>query len=259
MYKDEGPGPRINSSVCHHVQMQQRTTVDVVTHHLHVARMDTYMRAASGDPQLAIDLYLWNTRISGALFETLSITEVIFRNALDAALKEWNAAQAGDYSMNWTQKAARPLNSLTRSALQTARSNAAKARAKRTQDHPRKWADITHDDLVAQLTFGTYVRLLPSNHSSAHNQRQREILWDEALHQVFQGRPSNPRKAHLGRVERLHALRNRVAHAEPVLDVNFVSRVRDMVRLVESIDPVLAGWLSGTTRVHQVLRERPGP
>lgn len=257
MYKDEGPCPRISYIVCHHVQMQQRSTVDVVTHHLHVARMDTYVRAASGNPQLALDLYLWNNRMSGALFETLSITEVIFRNALDVALKEWNAAQPGDYSENWTQKAARPLNSLTRDALRTAQSNAVKARSKRKQDHPRKWADITHDDLVAQLTFGAYARLLPSNHRSAPHQRQREILWDEALSQVFRARPSDPRKAHLGRVERLHALRNRVAHAEPVLDVNFASRVRDMVRLVESTDSLLAGWLSGTTRVHQVLRERP--
>ena len=257
MYEDEGPCPRINYSVCHHVQMQQRSTLDVVTHHLHVARMDTYVRAASGNSQLALDLYLWNNRMSGALFETLSITEVIFRNALDTALKKWNAEQPGDYSREWTQKAARPLNSLTREALQSARTNAAKARAKRTQDHPRKWSDITHDDLVAQLTFGTYVRLLPSNRSSSPHQAQREILWNEAFGQVFRGRPSDPRKAHIGRVERLHALRNRVAHAEPVLDVNFASRVRDMVRLAESIDPLLAGWLSGTTRVHQVLRERP--
>lgn len=237
--------------------MTQATTIATVATHLHVSRMSTYVAAAGGDPKLALDLYLWNTRISAAVFETLSITEVIFRNAVDTALRAWNPTR-GHYPAEWTTQAAAPLNSLTSNALGRARNNAVKERAKRDPSHPRKNAPITHDDVMAQLTFGVYAKLMPSLDSTDPTYNRRMTLWNESLQTAFPGRPSDDYRAHAGRVERLHALRNRVAHAEPLLDVNFRSRVRDMSRLVDSINPQLTGWLSGNTRVHDVLRERPG-
>lgn len=196
------------------------------------------------------------TRISAAVFETLSITEVIFRNAVDSALRVWNPTR-GNFPPEWTSQAAAPLNSLVSGATRRARTNAGKERAKRDVSHPRKNAPITHDDVMAQLTFGAYAKLMPSLDPSEDTYARRMTLWNETLHTAFSGRPGDDYRAHAGRVERLHALRNRVAHAEPVLDVNFRSRVRDMSRLVDSINPQLTGWLSGTTRVHDVLRERP--
>ncbi|WP_413354570.1 hypothetical protein [Microbacterium sp. 1P06AB] len=237
--------------------MPQAATVTTVAEHLHVSRMSTYAAAADGDLKRALDLYLWNARISAAVFETLSVTEVILRNAIDAALKNWNVTR-GDYPAEWTSSAAAPLNSLISGALPPARSNAGKARAKRAPDHPRKTAEITHDDVVAQLTFGTYAKLMPCSDESDDTFVRRQILWDEALKDSFRGRPGDDYRVHAGRVERLHALRNRVAHAEPVLSVNFRSRMKDMARLIDSINPELTGWLSGTTRIHDVLRERPG-
>ena len=237
--------------------MTQASTITAVATHLHVSRMSTYAAAAGGDSKIALDLYLWNTRISAAVFETLSITEVIFRNAVDSALRSWNPSR-GNYPPEWTTQAAAPLNTLISNAAGRARTNAGKERAKRDPSHPRKNAPITHDDVMAQLTFGAYAKLMPSLDPSDDTYDRRMTLWDEALHAAFPGRPNDDYRAHAGRVERLHALRNRVAHAEPVLDVNFHSRVRDMSRLVDSINPQLTGWLSGTTRVHDVLRERPG-
>lgn len=228
----------------------------MVGEHLHVSRMSTYMSAAQGDSGLAIDLYLWNVRVSAAVFETLCITEVIFRNAVDAALREWNPTR-GDYPAEWTTHAAAPLNSLTAGAIPPARNNAHKARAKRDAQHPRKEAEVTHDDVVAQLTFGVYAKLMPSLDESDSTFDRRVILWNEALQGTFSGRPGEDNRVHAGRIERLHALRNRVAHAEPLLDVNFRSRIRDMVRIVDSINPALSGWVSGNTRVHDVLRDRP--
>lgn len=236
--------------------MRQASTIATVVSHLHVSRMGTYMVAAGGKPESALDLYLWNTRISAAVFETLSVTEVIFRNAIDSALREWNPTR-GDYPPEWTVQAGAPLNSLIAGAIPVARSNANKARAKRHHAHPRKNASITHDDVVAQLTFGVYAKLMPCLDEGDSTAARRTILWDEALKHAFPGRPGEDFRVHAGRVERLHALRNRIAHAEPVLDVNFRSRVRDMSRLVDSINPELTGWLSGTTRVHEVLRARP--
>lgn len=258
MYKYEGPCPRIASIVGHDGPMPQPQTMSVVSNHLHVSRMSTYMAAAGGDPDLALRLYLWNTRVSAALFETLSVTEIIMRNAIDTALRNWNQSRPyGHYPAEWTTSAARPLNSLTKKAVETARAHAAKARAKRPQNHPRKHAPIDHNDIVAQLSFGVYARLMPTTDTTDHNYARREILWREALSGAFAGRPGDGKLAHAGRVERLHSLRNRIAHAEPILDVNFSSRVRDMARLVDSINPQLSGWVSGHTRVHAVAAMRP--
>lgn len=60
-----------------------------------------------------------------------------------------------------------------------------------------------------------------------------------------------------GRADRLRSLRNRVAHAEPLLDVNPSHRLRDAGRLLASIDETLAGWVMGISRVAQVARQRP--
>lgn len=237
--------------------MAQDSTAQHVLNHLHAARMDPYMQASSQNLELALRLYLWNTQVSGALFETLSITEVLFRNAIDDALRKWNASQGPGYSWEWTARAAKPLNSMIRKPLRIARTNAETARSNRDSQHPRKDASIDHNDLVAQLSFGVYARLMPTQDPNAKNYVQRKILWREALQTAFTGRPHDQPQAHAGRVERLHTLRNRVAHAEPVLNVKFKSRVRDMVRLAQSINPDLAGWVSGTTRVHSVVAQRP--
>lgn len=59
------------------------------------------------------------------------------------------------------------------------------------------------------------------------------------------------------RAHRLLALRNRVAHMEPLLAVNAKARHRDAVRLVGAINPELQGWFAGVSRVREVERERP--
>ncbi len=71
-------------------------------------------------------MHPWNTRICAAVFETLSITEVIFRNAVNSALRVWNPSH-GSYPPEWTSQAAAPLNSLVSGATSRARTNAGKS------------------------------------------------------------------------------------------------------------------------------------
>lgn len=237
--------------------MVQAHNTSAMAQHLHVARMSTYMLAAQGDLDLALRLYLWNGRMAAALFETLSVTEVIYRNAIDTALRQWNPSRPGNHPAEWTQKPATPLNGLIKKPLAQARTSASKARAHRPAGHPRKYAPINHDDLVAQLTFGVYSRLIPTLDTSASDYAAREALWRESLAHAFNNRPGERPAALIGRVERLHRLRNRIAHAEPLLEVNYMGRVRDMARLVDSINPSLTGWVSGSSRVSDLVKSRP--
>ena len=244
--------------------MPQSSTTELIVQSLHVSRFGTYARAADGDMDLALRLYLWNVRMAAAFHATISLTEVLLRNAVDGALREWNAGQphldGGLHSADWLLDPARPLNSLTASARKMAAINAGKARAARPANHPRKHAEITHDDMLAQLTFGVFVKLLPTADINDKTYRARKVLWDEALIHAFPAARDDPDGLIIAdRAGRIHALRNRVAHAEPLLDVNATARHRDMIRLVGTINPKLQGWLAGTSTVRETERERPAP
>lgn len=238
------------------------STAASIAARLHVARFSTYTRAASGDLELAIALYRWNLQLAGALFEVLTATEVVLRNALDAQLRPWNARQIDratgrHHSADWTSDPGRPLNGLTSGARKRAYDNALTARGGRPAGHPRKTAPITHDDVIAQLTFGVFVKLLPTSDVSSSTYQARQILWHQSLVSAFPHANDPDGRATAGRAERLLALRNRVAHGEPLLEVNPVHRVRDAGRLLASIDPEVAGWVMGPSRVSAVVGARP--
>jgi hypothetical protein len=242
--------------------MPQSSTANRIARGLHSARLSTYLAASGGDQAEALNLYRWNLRLAAALHTSLSLTEVLFRNAIDGQLRAWNSVQSrregGQHSADWLLDPARPLNSLIEGAQRRATQNATAARAARPRSHPRKLAAICHDDVLAQLTFGVFVRLLPTDDLHDPRYRGRRVLWTEALTYAFPTSRNDPDGIVIeSRATRLHALRNRVAHLEPLLDVNAQGRHRDMVRLIGCIDPALQGWFSGTSRTVEVARERP--
>lgn len=226
--------------------MPQPQTTVLVSQSLHVSRFGTYSTAAGGDQDLALRLYRWNLDLASAFHSSLGLTEVFLRNAIDAQLRIWNAAQSkiggGFHQPEWLLDPARPLNSMTTAARKTAMSNATKARAARPPWHPRKKAPINHDDVLAQLTFGVFARLLPTQDTNDKHYTGRKVLWSQGLVNAFPAAQNDPDGSTVSdRVARLHALRNRVAHMEPLLEVNATGRFRDMVRLIGTIDPELQG------------------
>ncbi|RIJ77005.1 hypothetical protein D1871_08505 [Nakamurella silvestris] len=242
--------------------MPQWSTTQHVVDCLHISRFGTYMSAAGQDVPKALQLYRWNLELASAFYTSLSLTEVVLRNAIDRELRVWNATQpntsGGFHQADWLLDPARPLNSLTSKIRQTAMRHAAAARAARPATHPRKNAPISHDDLLAQLTFGVFVKLLPTADPTDKAHRAREVLWTGALASAFPGTPEDPDGVIAAdRASRLHSLRNRVAHMEPLLQVNVRGRHRDMIRLVGSIRPEIQGWFSGTSRVMEVWRAKP--
>lgn len=231
---------------------------------LHVTRFGTYTAAAGGDQAKAIELYRWNLELAGALFETLTLTEVILRNALDEQLRIWNSRQRDRttglaYPAEWTDNPATPLRSLTSGACAKAHQAAVRARAGRPAGHPRKHAPIDHDDVIAQLTFGVFVKLLPTSTTTDSTFRARQILWTQALVHAFPYLGARDPDGYTtgSRADRLRSLRNRVAHAEPLLSVDPRHRLRDVGRLLASIDPTSAGWVTGSSRVARVAGRRP--
>lgn len=242
----------------------------VLEHHLSAPRLAPYL-AIAGTTADAIRLYRWGAELNGALHQAIGHVEVAVRNSIDRQLRVWNAGRppdlrngVGQYSSSWIETPARPLWSLlntkvaggrTLSAFDTAYRRCRSSAEDRPASHPRHRAAVVHDDLVANLTFGVWLRLLPDPSAPQSKQRVQKVLWDNAVRKAF-GYHQDPDVVYFW-VSRVHRLRNRVAHHEPLIDLDVQAYHRTMVRLLRAIDPVLGDWFSGASPVPGVLRSRP--
>lgn len=109
--------------------------------------------------------------------------------------------------------------------------------------------------------FGMWKDILP-NHAVDANpnelaNKNRTRLWQEALSYAFPHAEDPNGKETYWRVFHLHGLRNRVSHMDSLLNVDVGSHMKDAFDLIESISPDLRSWLSGTSTVTSILRERP--
>lgn len=202
-------------------------------------------------------LYLWNIELSAAFQEVLAITEVALRNAIDDAFGAWNVTKPKPdgqfHPASWLDDPAAPLMNLTAKTRLEAGRNATKARSKRAHTHPRKNAPISHNDLLAQTTFGVWHNLMPTPNKKSNTYSTRKFLWENALQNAFPHLTNDPHgHATANRVSHLHALRNRVSHMEPLLDVAVENRHNDILQLLTAIDPALRVWVAGISRVPRI-------
>lgn len=206
-------------------------------------RLAAYLSAAGGDSQLALDLYEWNTQVSTALLHDLAHLEVGLRNAYDWALStrwpgppHWTTANLPAFAPLFRTRRGRrtDINAKTRQSL-----NAALRAAGGPAAGPGK--------VIAELPFGFW-RFL----SSAANEK---TLWVPALYRAFAA--GTDRRDVDRRIGRLHGLRNRAAHHEPLLRHDLTSAVRDAIRVADLLDPHLGRYLTTTSRIENLLAQRP--
>ena len=224
------------------------------------ARAEPYMAAANGDPDRARELYLWATELAGSLHAQISFVEIAVRNAMDAQLSLWNSTQGEEYGCDWAldRGAASPLYEILSKELRTAQSWAQKEPERRPRDHPRYGAGVTHDDVVAQLMFGAWVKLIRPASSSESSDRQCR-LWDEALHLSFPYADStNEYRLRIGhQLEVVRKLRNRVAHHDNLLAVEVNRRLNGMLSLLAKIDPSYPEIAMARSQLRRLAKEDP--
>lgn len=131
-------------------------------------RLQPYLLDADQDLEKAWAMYLWTNELAGALHALIALVEVAVRNALDRELSDWNAFRSGERAWTLHGNAEEPLYSLVKDDLNKTRKAAKRAAHFRASEHPRYGVDPTHDDVVAQLMFGTWVKLL---------RRSRPAVW----------------------------------------------------------------------------------
>lgn len=206
-------------------------------------RLAPYLTATGGHTKNALSLYHWNIEFSAAIYEALHLAEIALRNAMDTQLRQWAAAQP-DGSQEWLFDTPHLLRRLLDDDLNRAHDKAKRACGDRAS---------CHDDVVAQLTFGSWRYLM----GFANKDAGRDLLWRECLATAFPGVGVSGRDDLVGSAARLLRLRNRVAHLEPLLKEEHKDVVRDLRRVMSAISPSADTWLTSRQKVTHVGNARP--
>lgn len=210
---------------------------------LGVPRLDRYLTTAGGDRLLALSLYEWNAQISSALQRDLAHLEVALRNAYDRAAGAWvgqghwlRDGYPQVFAPLYRQRNGRRVDMNQRSREQV-----------RDAIREAGGSTASPDDVIAQLTFGFWRYLS----TSAHDQS----LWVPFLHRAFL--PGTTRRQIDRRLERLHLLRNRIAHHEHLIGTDLGSRCTDIVAIAAALSPDLEQFLRSSTTTTHLLATRP--
>jgi hypothetical protein len=206
-------------------------------------RYAVYLAAASGDPARALALYDWNAEISAALLRDLAHVEVGLRNAYDRALiQHWQGPP------HWTSayRVVFPTLYRTRSGRRVDINVKPRESVERALD-AAGGPSAPPGKVIAELMFGFWRYLSSAAHEKS--------LWVPVLHNAFV--PGTNRRDVDRPVGRLHQLRNRVAHHEPVLITDVGGRSQDMSTVATLIDPALGRYIAATSRVQVLLSQRP--
>jgi len=217
-------------------------------------RLGPYDAATSHDPVKAVQLYLWNLDLSAAFYDLLSIAEVALRNAMHDQL-------SARFGANW----------YTRRDLFDDRTARAFSTAWKQLRLPSATSVtmVPPGKFVGELTFGAWVFLLDAGGWNGHDPMRtrcdyENTLWRPCLHSAFPNNARGTRRPVHILARRVQAVRNRVAHHEPLIwgvpdpQVPGVrTRLADahaqVLELVGLIDASVHAWLTAASRVPGLL------
>lgn len=214
-----------------------RAPAAVLQQRLSAERLRSYLAMAAGDLDAAILLYEWNCAISAALFEVLGDVEVIVRNALHDSLTSWHAH--GSFAGEWYDNEHGLLAPQAVVYITAARIRLEKRRK-----------PISPGAVVAELNFGFWRFLLTKKYAST--------LWSVVGKTAFPALDHGRPEVFRARMARLHDLRNRIAHHEPIHWRDIALDLKDCLMVIRAVCPVSEAWSRDRSRVLQVLALRPG-
>lgn len=214
---------------------------------LSAPRFAVYLADATGDRALALARYEWNARIAAAFHHDLGHLEVALRNAYDRALSHRD--RPGDPHWVYVPERHFPVqrrdgrrgtydaNATTRRKISEAVAVAGHAAG---AEHPAP------GKVIAELNLGFWRYLTV---------KRLDQLWRSHLHRAFR---RGTRRADVGDlVDRLHSLRNRVAHHEPLLRTPLVARHADIIEIAGLVSAPLRDHIAAHSSVPAMLADRP--
>ena len=176
-------------------------------------RLFPYVSYTNGDIFKAVLLYERNTLLSQGFYGVLQPLEITFRNSVHRVMtQDWKRANWYDHPGLLKYREAESVK-------------AAKANIVRWNKA------ITTGRVVAELTFGFWLRLLDTSYE--------KTIWVPTLYKAFPNMAKPDRATIFNRLYSIKTLRNRIAHHEPIV---FRNLERDYLNAIETI-----GWFCHTT------------
>lgn len=200
-------------------------------------RLAPYRALAGSDLAAALSLYEWNAELSGAWWSVIGDVEVLLRNAMHERLMQLSRRRFGEPC--WYLDPGGLFSEEAQRAIESARWQV--YRSGRAETPSR---------VVTELSLGFWRFLLAA--------RYERSLWVPVLRDAFphlKGRGMR-REAHEG-IHRLHGLRNRIAHHEPIHNRPLEGLHKVALRAAGWICPDTAEWIRGRSRVQGLLERKP--
>jgi CBS domain-containing protein len=194
-------------------------------------RFAKYLEKGGGNEAYAIALYLYNARVAKAFMFPLGVVEITLRNAIDALLvTQHGATWHLDVGFRDTVLMPEGLSTLDKAITRAGTS------ADRSQ-------------VIAELTFDFWSNLFRPDYGP---------LWRTGLNIVFPNLPKTTKRHDVQTMARtINKFRNRVAHHEPVLDLNITDVHASIVELVGLRCIETAAWLKHHSTLSTIIRTRP--
>lgn len=210
--------PRVNPS-----PIGSAARIAALTDAISTARLSTYLRHSHGNARRALELYEWNIRAGAAMYPILHMNEVALRNAINRALVSQFGAD-----LPYAQGFLRSLPGMERTTFEKCL-----RKLEANLHSPR----VSTDDVVAGQTYWFWVLLL----TARYDQR----IWAREFGRSFPFAPSRiDRELMHGRADTVRRLRNRIAHWEPLLDVDLVGAYQRAASVVRWTSPATAEWMA---------------
>ncbi|CAN5805944.1 Abi family protein [soil metagenome] len=216
------------------------SNLDIVGTYVSKPRVARYMDSAGGDQVRAYELYLWNSRLAGSLFEDLGHLEVFVRNALQPNLQAWHRSR--HHQGCWLDDPDEVLHESLRNKISIARRD-----LERLKKLPLD--QQLPGQVMTGLSFGFWVDLLRSDYHTS--------LWTPWLHKSFPHFAGSRRGVVYLRLQKLRKLRNRIAHHEPIYEELVKELHSDLLKVLGWIDPALAHWVQDGSRTIELWNNRP--
>jgi hypothetical protein len=196
-------------------------------------RLERYLAMAGGDLEKTLHLYNRNALLSEAFYIPRQGVEIVIRNALHKQLfkqygEKWFEALDDQNILDPKNDAATPITLL-------------KIREAREYLKAKK-KDETSSRMAAELSFGFWVGLCAS--------RYQATLWNPLLFKPFKGNRLM-RAAVYDRLDNIRALRNRIAHHEPILHRDLPADFEKIIETIRWICGASAKWIERTSCFHQ--------
>ncbi|MDR2243447.1 Abi family protein [Providencia sp. PROV188] len=206
------------------------SNINTIKENISDNRFSAYLKKAGFNEIYAFNLYLYNARISKAFLFPLHMLEVSLRNRINRIFKilygdDWANQQA--FRSNLTSES---LNSL---------------------DTAFRRCDMKHtENVIAELSFDFWSNLFRAEYDRVFWQKNMKVLTPHHI---------TTRKEFQKIIKNINKLRNRIAHYEPIHDLDISTLHSQVIDVINWISLETSRWVKHYSTVNEMLRTSPSP